>query len=309
MAIREIQFPSANGRDTVKAWSYSPLGQPRAIIQLIHGYGEHSRRYLHMINAFLQAGFAVFADDHIGHGKTGVDSGTLGDPHSGGYETYLKDEKSLHDIAVKTYPDLPYCVFGHSWGSMLARGYAALYGEDIKAVMLCGVCSQMKGCDLSMNDPEFRKAYLADPSQPVGDWFGKVFYGMTDRVENPISTGDWIASDPRIVADHAADPFNCFDTTLELLYDLVALYAFIENKEWAEKVPSRIPFYLIAGDQDPCGNYGEGLYHVANLLAESGNKVRVKAYPGYRHEIHNEIALREEVEAGLIKFMDDVLKG
>ena len=95
MAIREIQFPSANGRDTVKAWSYSPLGQPRAIIQLIHGYGEHSRRYLHMINAFLQAGFAVFADDHIGHGKTGVDSGTLGDLHSGGYETYLKGQRLM----------------------------------------------------------------------------------------------------------------------------------------------------------------------------------------------------------------------
>ncbi len=309
MAIREIQFPSANGRDTVKAWSYSPLGQPRAVIQLIHGYGEHSRRYLHMINAFLQAGFAVFADDHIGHGKTGADSGTLGDPHSGGFETYLKDEKSLHDIAAAAWPGLPYFVFGHSWGSMLARGYAALYGDDIKGVMLCGVCSQMKGCEAGMRDPEFKKAYLADPYQPVGEWFGKIFLGMTDRVEHPNGPSDWIASDPRIVADHAADPFNCFDTTLELLYDLVALYAFIENTEWAQKVPSRIPFYLIAGDQDPCGNYGEGLYHTANLLAESGNKIRVKAYPGYRHEIHNEIALRDEVEAGLIRFMDDVLEG
>jgi len=42
MSIREISFLSANGRDTVKAWAYSPLGQPRAVIQLIHGYGEHS---------------------------------------------------------------------------------------------------------------------------------------------------------------------------------------------------------------------------------------------------------------------------
>ena len=50
MSIREISFPSANGRDTIKAWSYSPLGKPKAIVQLIHGYGEHSRRYLHMIS-------------------------------------------------------------------------------------------------------------------------------------------------------------------------------------------------------------------------------------------------------------------
>ncbi len=307
MAIHEISFPSANGRDTVKAWSYTPLGKAKAVIQLIHGYGEHTRRYLHMINAFLQAGYAVYADDHIGHGKTGVDSGTLGDPHSRGYQTYLKDEKSLHDIAVRDFPDLPYLIFGHSWGSMLARGYAALYGDDIKAVMLCGVCSQMKGCEAGLRDKAFEEAYRSDPDQPVGEWFGKIFLDMTERVENPNGPADWIASDPRIVADHASDPFNCFDTTLELLYDLVALYGFIENDEWAGRVPSRIPFYLIAGDEDPCGNYGEGLYHVANLLARSGNHVQVKAYPGYRHEIHNEIALRDEVEAGLIRFADEAI--
>ena len=106
MSIREISFPSANGRDTIKAWSYSPLGKPKAIVQLIHGYGEHSRRYLHMISKFNEAGFVVFADDHLGHGKTGYDGGTLGDPHSGGYMTYLKDEKALHDIAKDLNKDL-----------------------------------------------------------------------------------------------------------------------------------------------------------------------------------------------------------
>ena len=140
MSIREISFPSNNGRDTVKAWAYSPLGAPRAVVQLIHGYGEHSRRYLHMIGKLNAAGFVVYADDHIGHGKTGYDGGTLGDPHSGGYMTYVNDEKALHDIAVKDYPDLPYFVFGHSWGSLLARCYAAHYGEDLAGLLLCGLC-------------------------------------------------------------------------------------------------------------------------------------------------------------------------
>ena len=145
MSIREISFPSANGRDTIKAWSYSPLGEPKAVVQIMHGFGEHSRRYLHMISKFNEAGYVVFADDHLGHGKTGVDSGTLGDPHSGGYMTFLKDEKKLHDIAKASYPALPYFVFGHSWGSMLARGYAAHYGEDLAGLMLCGVCSLWPG--------------------------------------------------------------------------------------------------------------------------------------------------------------------
>ena len=148
MSIREINFPSANGRDTIKAWAYTPLGKPRAVIQLIHGFGEHSRRYLHMISKFQAAGFVVYADDHIGHGKTGFDGGTLGDPHSGGYMTYLRDEKYLHDIAHMAYPDLPFFVFGHSWGSMLGRAYAALYGDDIAGLMLCGLVSQFKGCEI-----------------------------------------------------------------------------------------------------------------------------------------------------------------
>ena len=307
MAVKEISFPSANGRDMVKAWAYSPLGKPKGIIQLIHGYGEHSRRYLHMILKFNEAGYVVYADDHIGHGKTGYDSGTLGDPHSGGFMTYLKDEKSLHDIAVADYPDLPYLVFGHSWGSMLGRAYASLYGDDLKALVLCGVCSQWQGCEDAYYNEEFKAAYEADPHQPENGWFAKVFAGMTDRVENPNGPSDWIANNPDIVADHAGDMFNTFATTIELVYDFVQLYHYIENLEWAAKVPKDIPVYLFAGDEDPCGNYGEGLYHCANLLAKTGHKISVKAYSGYRHEIHNELELRDEVEARVIAFIDGVL--
>ena len=307
MSIKEIGFPSKNGRDTVKAWAYSPLGEPRAIVQIVHGFGEHSRRYLHMIGKFQAAGCVVYADDHIGHGKTGYDSQTLGDPHSRDFMDYINDERSLHDIARADYPALPYCMFGHSWGSMIARAYAAYYGDDIAALILCGVVSQMKGCDLELFDPAFRAAYEKDPYQPAGEWFEKAFVGMTDRFGDVTGPADWIANDPRVVKDHAGDPFNTFNVTLQLVWDLIQLYGFIENEAWAKTVPSKIPAYLIAGDQDPCCNYGEGLYHVANLLANSGNKVSVKAYSGYRHEIHNEPELRDEVECGLIKFIDGVI--
>ena len=175
-----------------------------------------------------------------------------------------------------------------------------------KGTQAANICAKYGIPAISTGDA-LRAAIKEDPNQPAGDWFARVFSGMTDRVENPIGPADWIANDPRIVADHAGDMFNTFDTTLELAYDFVQLYHFIESDEWAPMVPKHIPCYFISGDQDPCGNYGEGLYHVANLLANSGHKISVKAYSGYRHEIHNELDLRDEVEAGLIKFMDDVL--
>ena len=99
---------------------------------------------------------------------------------------------------------------------MLGRAYAALYGDDLAGLMLCGLVSQFKGCEIEYNDPAIRAAVAADPYQPSGEWFGKVFLGMTDRIENPNGPADWIAVNPDIVADHAGDPFNTFDTTLEL---------------------------------------------------------------------------------------------
>lgn len=63
MALLEPDFPSANGRDTVRAWIYTPVRQPRAIVQVIHGLGEHSRRYLRLITALLDAGVVVAAED------------------------------------------------------------------------------------------------------------------------------------------------------------------------------------------------------------------------------------------------------
>lgn len=306
MSIRELQFASANGRDTIKAWAYTPIQEPRGIIQLVHGFGEHSRRYLHMIGKMQEAGFVVYADDHIGHGKTGYDSGTLGDPGTSGadgYLTYLEDERSLHDMAVKDFPGLPYFMFGHSWGSMIARGYAARYGGDIKGLILCGVVSQMKGCEVMMHDEGFEaKITSGNGAEKGGDWMARLFEGMTDRFPGA-GPNDWIANDAKIVADHAGDPFNCFDPTVQLLYDFMKLYKDIECEQWAQKVPSNIPVYMLSGDNDPCGNYGEGLYHVANLLINSGNPVEVHAYSGWRHEIHNEREIRDGVVDAVVEFI------
>ena len=81
----------------------------------------------------------------------------------------------------------------------------------------------------------------------------------------------------------------------------------INGTEWAERVPVALPIYNIAGDQDPVGNYGEGVYRVSNWLANTGHNVRTRLYPGFRHEIHNYSQIKEMVEWGIVEFMDGVL--
>lgn len=131
--LHEVSFPSFNGRDQVQGWIYVPACEPVGVVQLVHGFGEHSRRYLHMIVALMEAGFVVAADDHVGHGKTAMENDTWGDWGDAGCHTMMEDEHSLKELVAEKYPDLPYFMFGHSMGSMIARDFAAKYGSGWRA--------------------------------------------------------------------------------------------------------------------------------------------------------------------------------
>ena len=106
-----------------------------------------------------------------------------------------------------------------------------------------------------------------------------------------------------------ADPFDAFTkpTSNRAMKDFVDMFAAVEGVEWAAKVPKDLPIYNIAGDQDPVGMYGEGVYQVSNWLARTGHDVITELYTGFRHEIHNYAEIKDEVADGIVEFMDDVL--
>lgn len=99
--LHEVSFASFNGRDQVQGWIYVPACKPKGIVQVIHGFGEHSRRYLHMISAFLDAGYIVAADDHVGHGKTAMINDVWGDWGDKGPHTMMEDEHTLKGIVCE----------------------------------------------------------------------------------------------------------------------------------------------------------------------------------------------------------------
>ena len=183
MSIKEISFPSNNGRDTIKAWRYSPLGKPKGVIQLIHGYGEHSRRYLHMIVKLMDAGFIVAADDHVGHGKTALENDTWGDWGTKGCKTMMEDEHLLKLAVQEKYPDIPYFMFGHSMGSIIARQFLAKYGDELKGAIICGtVAPGAVPCEdgIALLKPlvEAGKGAEADPNA-----LGQLLGGLFSRIE------------------------------------------------------------------------------------------------------------------------------
>ena len=309
MALRELSYPSFNERDTIKAWVYVPIRKPKAIVQVVHGLGEHSRRYLHLIISLNEAGFVVCADDHVGHGKTAFDSNTWGDFGDRGYATTIEDEKSLYEIVAKDFPNLPFVMFGHSWGSMIARGFAASYGTLLAGLVICGTCGLIDGIEQIAQKLETQLGLgLGNERDP--EFLKQIFSSWTSRYDKVQSPNDWISGDPDVVADHAADPFNNLYAAMtnQSMYDFADLILNITGTKWAEKLPEKLPIYNIAGDQDPVGNYGEGVYTVSNWLANTGHrKVSTKLYSGHRHEIHNDRDIRDLVEHGIIAFIDRIV--
>ena len=303
--LHEITFPSSNGRDQVTGWIYVPACEPAGIVQLIHGFGEHSRRYFHLIVALMDAGYIVAANDHVGHGATALANDTWGDWGDAGPHTMMEDEKLFKDCVTVKYPDLPYYMFGHSMGSMIARDFSAKYGEELDGVIYCGTTgvfeSTAEARKMADDLCQAGKAHESDPNVTAA-----LFGWMFARCEEGAKLGnEWICHDPWVQKDHAEDPFDAFThpTHNISMRDFCDMLLCIEGTEWAEKVPSELPILLIAGDQDPVGNFGEGVYSCANWLTASGHDVTTKLYPGYRHEIHNYESIKFDVEETIIEWM------
>ncbi|MCF8572050.1 lysophospholipase [Gordonia sp. HY002] len=307
MALTELSFPSHNGRDTVYGWLYHPTRPARGIVQLIHGLGEHSRRYLHLITTLLDAGFAVVADDHAGHGKTAAESGFWVETGDDGAATAVADEVTLFGLARAAYPDLPYIVFGHSWGSMIARPLASRI--EIDGLILCGVAAQMPGAESVVD----RAALAAEPDQsgPAdARYVEALFTGFGSRYGDSAGPTAWVARDEDVVRDHGTDPLNNFGAPMSVRFvrGFVDLYHQANADDWYSSVRDDLPVLILAGDQDPVANFGEGAYHVANRLVSSGQSdVRTRVYSGFRHEVHNEPEIRDDVEAEIVAFAEKLL--
>lgn len=310
--LHEVSFNSYNGRDNVQGWIYVPATEPCGIIQIVHGFGEHSRRYLHMIVSFMDEGYIVAADDHVGHGKTAMMNDTWGDWGDKGFHTMMEDEHTFTTIVKEMYPDLPYFMYGHSMGSFIARDYITKYGDELAGVTLCGTSGVFphveEGIELLTKEVE-----AGHGEEPATDAPNVVMGWMFGRCDEPIELGnEWICDDPDVQYDHAHDPFDAFTkpTTNRAFLYFCQMITAITGDEWAKKVPEELPIFNIAGDQDPVGQYGVGVYQVTNWLIDNGHdmdQIDTKLYSGYRHEIHNYEDLKDEVEEDIIDFFDSQL--
>lgn len=291
----EFYFPSSDGRTLIHVNQWTPLGGPIAgVVQIAHGVAEYGARYEPFARFLCGHGFAVVANDHLGHGKSLVEDCPMvyfGDEN--GWRHAVEDMEELRRRTAKVFPGVPYFLFGHSMGSFLSRTHLIRYPGRLDGCVLCGTGHMspalIAGGKL-IADREIRrlgrKAYSAKADQLAFGAYNKPFAPNRTRF-------DWISASEANVDAYIADPLCGGDTTLGLFRDMLGGLGIITKQANIERMDKDLPVLFIAGDQDPVGEMGKGVRRAYQAFRKAGvGDVSIKLYHGLRHEILNEASRR-----------------
>lgn len=287
----EYSVPSKTGLAEVfvRCWAPSDT-DPKAIFQISHGMAEHGERYSDFAAYLCSKGFAVFANDHIGHGKSVKSDGDLGYfGENGGWNAFVEDERTITELIKKEYPNTPIIFFGHSMGSFIAREYLRRYGDDesINGGIICGTSGKNPASAIAIKLAD--AIAKAKGSRHKSEFINKIAFGAYNKKFEGATAFDWLSSDKEQVDKYIKDKYCGYLFTAAGYKDLFTVLTAVSGKEWFKNMPKALPLLVISGEDDPVGNYGKGVKQVYNDLKLAGvNDVVLKLYPGLRHEILNE---------------------
>jgi len=240
---------------------------PRAVVQLAHGLGEYACRHEDVVERLVQAGYTVYADDHRGHGRTGLeqwggDAKRLGRLGPGGLGATVDEVRQLTMIVRSENPGLPLALLGHSWGSLMAQQILDEHGGDLDAVVLTG------------------SAYRTLRHMNGGD--------LNKRHYRPGGTGyEWLSRDESVGAAFAADPlaFSARAVKLFGIADSLRLLGRPTRNPVAD-----VPVLIQSGSDDPFGG-ARSVELLARAYRERSrlSDVELIVYPDARHEIFKEL--------------------
>ena len=275
------------GRIFCRIWS--PEGEPKAILQIVHGIAEHVGRYDDFARFLTAHGCLVAAEDHMGHGRSIGPDGTQG-YFTGGWDAAVADSLQLQQQLRSTYPDVPCFLLGHSMGSFMARTMLFRRPDSgIRAAIISGTGWQpapMLSAGLALCALEARRRGEKRTSPLIN----KLIFGSYNKKFSPNRTPyDWICSDPASVDRYAADPLCGFDATVGLARDLLTGIRMIQQPANLARMKKDLPVWFFAGQEDPVGNMGKGVRQAVAAFEKAGMRnVTCTLYPG-RHEMLNEV--------------------
>lgn len=250
---------------TIYTCTAAPDGPARANILLVHGLGEHCRRYDHIVPVLTAAGFAVTAFDHIGHGRSSGKRGVYR------YETAWKLIGAFRDRILTENPETPLFLYGHSLGGALVLTLAQRFPERLR-----GVVATSPGLGTVPRYPGLMVGLLGK--------IGRAFPTFT--IKNGLPSEN-LYRRSKSDRSYEKDPYNHSRIALALAYDLITL-----GRDLVERPdPFPLPLLLMQGGADRCVD----AELTARFARKKGNEtVAFKFYPDGYHELHNE-PFRDEI--------------
>lgn len=255
-------------------------GSPIGIVQLAHGLGEYAARYEHVAQDLVAAGFTVYADDHRGHGETGLeqaagDATKLGQLGEGGIRSTVRSVRELTAIIRSENPSVPLALLGHSWGSLIAQMLVNAHSEEYDALVLTGTAYRtlihMNGGDLAK-----KHAHLG-------------------------STGyEWLSRDDAVGQAFLDDPLT-FKANGMKLFGVADSLRLLGRP--ARHLKHDLPVLIQIGGDDSFGGPKSAELLANAYLTRSGlGDVELIVYTDARHEVFNETN-RDEVVADTIGWL------
>lgn len=294
------------GEGRIRVCRWTPKGEIRAVLQIIHGIAEHVMRYEQFAEYLNTLGILVVAEDHMGHGAS-KESGTQG-YFAGGWDAAVDDSYNLLCSTMSEFPEIPYILFGHSMGSFMARTILMKYPDSgISAAIICGTGWMPKAVIRSGMAVSALVCRLQGERVPSKLLQGIAFGTYNRRVEHPRTEFDWLSRDERIVDAYIADPDCGFIASCGLLRDMMGGIWRIQQTKQLQNMNRDLPVLLIAGGDDPVGDYGKGVTHTAEVFRQIGMQdVSLKIFPMFRHEILNEIG-KEAVYSCISNWIGEIV--
>lgn len=305
--MNHFTIPSGSGVQLhCRLWL--PEGQPKAVVQIVHGIAEHCGRYDAFACFLTGQGFAVVAEDHMGHGRTALESGGFG-IFRGGWQQAVDDVYSLFAEMRGDYPDLPYFLLGHSMGSFLARSFLICYPDaGLSGVILSGTGQQAEAM-LTGGLLVCQAEAMRLGRDSVSPLIQQLIFGTYNQRFAPTRTdNDWICSDPAVVDAYEADPLCGFQASIGLASDMLTGIRFNQKMENLKKMDMHVPVLFFSGMEDPVGNMAKGVRQAAASFREAGvRNIRVRLYEGGRHEMLNE-RNKQQVYEDVLAWLENVLQ-
>lgn len=300
----EFTFKGSDNKQ-IHAYKWLPETKVKGVLQVAHGMAEHAMRYEGFANYLNTQGYALYANDHRGHGKTAGSVENLGYfADKKGWDLVVEDMHLLTKKIKEEQPNIPVFLFGHSMGSFLSRDYISQYGNDLKGVILSATAG----------DPGFlgkigtfvaKMQSLIKGKNNFSDLLDKLSFGEFNKPFEPSrTTFDWLSRDEAEVDKYINDPYCGTVFTSGFFVDLLTGISKINKMTCIKKVPKNLPVYFMAGEKDPVGDFTKGVSEIFHKFQDAGiQNINRKFYLGARHEILNETN-REEVYQDIFTWLE-----